>query len=180
MVLKLYISRTPDGVDLPLPRYASKHHIGLELFAAIPNVIKLDAGERLSVPIGFCVGIPEGYCGQIVSIPTVAKETGVIVLTAPQLLNPADRDAVFVLIHNSSNRQVILRRGQPIAQLVITPAQQVTWHELEAKTGAAHSSQKTEFLDYQPDQIPAGEEKQKSKRVIKSIRARGKAADETF
>ncbi len=143
MVLKLHIIRTSDGVDFPLPSYESKHHIGLVLHAAIPTVLKLDPQERGFIPIGFAIGIPDGLCGQIVSLPTVAKETGLIVLDAPQIVNPADREGLFVLIQNASRRQIVLRRGEPIAQLIITPAYQIAWNEISDKTLGSKSTNYT-------------------------------------
>lgn len=177
MLPKLHIIRTPDGVDFPLPSYASKHHVGLVLRAAIPTVQKLDPGERGLVPVGFGIGIPDGLCGQIVSLPQVAKETGLIVLDAPQILNPGDRDALFVLIQNASRRQVILRRGDPIGQLVVTPAYQVVWNEIKGKT--LRSQHEPINLDQ-----PVADKKNQSaaathaKRIVKTVRERTKAADE--
>lgn len=179
MIPKLYISRTPDGVDFPLPTYASKHHVGLELLAAIPTVLKLEPSERVYIPIGFCIGIPQGFCGQIVSLPDVAKETGLVVLSSPQIVNPADRDALFILIQNSSRGQLILRRGQPIAQLVITTAVQVCWEELQLEgAGDQTSSKSIQFEQQEVQSIENTEEKPSGRRVVKSIRERGKAADE--
>lgn len=179
MLPKLHIIRTPDGVDFPLPSYVSKHHVGLVLRAAIPTVQKLDPSERGLVPVGFGIGIPDGLCGQIVSLPQVAKETGLIVLDAPQILNPGDRDALFVLVQNASRRQLILRRGDPIGQLIVSPVYQITWNEIEGKT---LSSQKNpvvldqnlsteEETVIQPSKTPV-------KRVVKTVRERAKAADD--
>lgn len=181
MVPKLHIIRTTEGADFPLPTYVSKHHVGLILRAAIPSVLKLDPSERALVPIGFGIGIPSGLCGQIVSLPHIAKETGLIVLDAPQILNPADRDAVFVLLQNASRRQVIIHRGDEIAQLIITPVYQITWNEVSGKTlPSSHSidyltiNESEETDEKEVSELPKQNTK---KRAKKSIRERTKAAD---
>lgn len=180
MIPKLHIIRTTEGVDFPLPTYVSKHHIGLILRAAIPSVLKLDPNERGLVPIGFGIGVPDGLCGQIVSLPHVAKETGLIVLDAPQILNPADRDAVFVLVQNASRRQIIVHRGDEIAQLLIMPAYQITWNEIKGKT--LNSTMTTNNLDMnesvESEETETPQQKSApSKRILKSVRERTKAAD---
>lgn len=180
MIPKIHIIRTSDGVDFPLPTYVSKHHAGLIFRAAIPSVLKLDPHERALVPVGFGIGIPDGLCGQIVSLPEVAKESGLIVLDGPQIVNPADRDALFILLQNSSRQQLILRRGDPIAQLLIMPVYQITWNEMEGKT---LRSPKTELQNYafgDGDKVePEQTQKQPEirRRAVKSVRERAKAAD---
>ena len=181
MVPKLHIIRTTEGVDFQLPTYISKHHVGLILRAAIPSVLKLDPNERGLIPIGFGIGIPSGLCGQIVSLPHIAKETGLIVLGAPQILNPADRDAVFVLVQNASRRQVIIHRGDEIAQLIITPAYQIAWNEVKGRT--LPSTHSTDYLTINESEETNEKEEIESpkqntkKRVQKSVRERSKAAD---
>ena len=99
MVPVLYISRTSDGEGLPLPSYESKNHMALTLQAAMSAPIRLKPGERAYVPVGFAIGIPKGFCGQIVSIPTLARRSGIVVSDAPSLLHPADSRNYFDLVH---------------------------------------------------------------------------------
>ncbi len=179
MIPKLHIIRTSDGVDFPLPSYASKHHVGLVLKAAIPSVLKLDPQERGLIPIGFGIGIPDGLCGQIVSLPDVARDMGLIVLDGPQIVNPADRGALYVLVQNASRRQLIVRRGDAIAQLLITPVYQVTWNEIQDKTMTTDELASFTFNDSgsSEEAKPEQDKKPAGKREVKSVRERVKAAD---
>lgn len=133
MVPKLYICRTADGTGLSLPSYSSKHHIGLNLQAAVTTPVRLNHGERAYIPVGFAVGIPDGYCGQVVSQPELAREKGVVVLDAPKVVHPADREPLFVLLQNTSPKAVVIHRGLVCAQLLILPAVQVYWHEVQPR-----------------------------------------------
>lgn len=179
MIPKLHIVRTADGNELPLPCYLSKHHVGLILQAAVSTVVKLEAGERVYIPIGFGIGIPDGFCGQIVSLPEVAKETGLIVMSAPQIINPADRTALFLLIQNASRRQQILRRGQKIAQLLVMPVSQIMWNEIEAQhVKSSQTSMETMLFEPMMDDDKVAASPSHPRREIKSIRERVKAADD--
>ncbi len=179
MTPKIHIIRTPDGVNFPLPTYESKHHVGLLLHAAIPTVLKLDPQERGLVPVGFAFGIPDGLCGQIVSVPSVAKETGLVVLDAPQIVNPADRDALYVLVQNASRRQLILRRGEPIAQLIITAVYQISWNEMSGKTLRTETQNLSyTFSEVEEIKETTPPEEQSSKRIVKTVRERVKAAQD--
>ena len=178
MTPKLHIIRTSDGVDFPLPSYVSKHHVGLLLKAAIPTVLKMDPNERALIPIGFGIGIPSGLCGQIVSLPETAKELGLIVLDAPQIVNPADRNALYVLVQNASRRQIIIHRGDAIAQLIIVPVYQVCWNEITDKT--LSSTQDVSLINDQedtPSENGTNQSAGPNKRVVKNVRERTKASN---
>ena len=149
MLPRLYITKTPDGNDFPLPSYTSKYHAGLNLMAAVSGPIKINPAERLRIPIGFAIGIPQGYCGQIVSHPSLAETNGIIVSDAPHIVHPATREPLFVLIQNVSNNQYILHRGDLIAQLIITPCVQVGWREIQSDITTEITDETELFLDEQ-------------------------------
>ena len=128
-VITVSIARTPDGKDFPLPSYESRYHMGLALKAALPTAVRLDSGDRVFVPVGFAIGVPDGYCGFVVSYPELADKQGIVVLDAPKLISPADRKPLFLLLQNMSSRQVILHRGEIIGLLVVQPVVQVSWKD---------------------------------------------------
>ena len=128
-IIHVSIARTADGKDFPLPSYESKYHVGLSLKAALPMAVRLDPGDRVFVPTGFAIGIPDGYCGLAVSFPELADKQGVIVLDAPKLISPADRQPLFLLLQNMSMHQVVLHRGETIGLLVVQPVFQVSWND---------------------------------------------------
>lgn len=131
MVPTLYICRTADGTGLPLPSYTSEHHMALNLQAAVATPVRLNKDERAYIPVGFAIGIPDGFCGQVVSLPSLAHEQGIVVLDAPKIVHPADRQPLFVLLQNTSHKAAVIHRGLVCAQLVITPAVQVCWNEVQ-------------------------------------------------
>lgn len=173
MVPTLYICRTSDGEGLPLPSYESKDHIALTLQAAISAPIRLKAGERAYVPVGFAIGIPNGYCGQIVSLPKLARREGIVVSDAPHILHPAERGPLFVLLRNTSTDDFVLHRGVVCAQLVIFPAVQVAWHEIERHV-EAHKTSTDEILLDEAEEEEANAWEPSARRGTRSIRDRYK------
>ena len=179
MVPTLYISRTSDGEGLPLPSYESCDHIALTLQAAISVPVRLKAGERAYVPVGFAIGIPDGFCGQIVSLPALARKEGIVVSDAPHIVHPADRDPLFVLLRNTSEDDFVLHRGVVCAQLVIFPAVQVTWQEIERQVDTLVTSTNEILLDEtesSKDDFRALEPS--ARRGVRSIRNRYKQDEE--
>ncbi|MDD3669324.1 MAG: dUTP diphosphatase [Alphaproteobacteria bacterium] len=174
MVLKLKIIRSVDGADLPLPSYASRYHMGLNLAAGVSATLRLAPGERVYVPTGFAFGIPPGYVGQILSNTDLARMAGIIVLDAPGIIHPADRKPLFILLQNTSSHPYLLSRGTTIAQLVIMPAIQVAWDEYKTELSASSGAPATPMaLDagYTPE---TNVQPAHSRRVVRSIRNRYK------
>lgn len=180
MIPKLYITRTADGNDFPLPSYTSEFHVGLNLMAAIGTPIKINPNERIQIPVGFAVGIPQGFCGQIVSHPTLTGKYGIVVSGAPFILNPADRDPLFVLLQNVSSNPHVLHRGDQIAQLVLVPIAQGYWQEMELGVKDEVTDEKSLVVD----EGAQGETKKKNnpftsfRRPKMSLRNRYKNPDE--
>ena len=128
---KIHIVRTADGMDFPLPAYTYKHHVGLNLMASVSAPVKIGPRDRVRVPTGFAVALPDGLCGQIVSNREMAVKNGIIVVDAPSIIHPADREPLFVLLRNESAEPFILRRGMQIAQMLLVPVVQTAWQEIE-------------------------------------------------
>ena len=180
MVPTLYICRTSDGEGLALPSYESKNHIALTLQAAISAPIRLKAGERAYVPVGFAIGIPNGFCGQVVSFPNLARKEGIVVSDAPHIIHPADRDPLFVLLLNTAEKDFVLHRGIVCAQLLVLPAVQIAWKEVERHVKTSLTSTDEIVLD---EGEKSGEDSFKAlepsaRRGVRSIRDRYKKDDE--
>lgn len=181
MVLRLYIARTPDGNNFPLPSYTSKYHIGLNLMAAIGNPLRVNPAERVRIPVGFAIGVPQGFCGQILSFPNLSQSHGLIVADAPHLLNPTDREPIFIQLHNISSKPYVIHRGDIIAQLVVMPAVQVYWNDLSlGQAAGSPTPEDTIVVDTGDTQeLPKKDLFKSSRREKNSIRNRYKKTDET-
>ena len=176
MAPTLYISRTADGAGLSLPSYSSPHHIALNLQAAVATPVRLNKDDRAYIPVGFSIGIPDGYCGQVVSLPALAREQGIVVLDGPQILHPADRVPLFILLQNTSPKAVVIHRGLVCAQLLIMPAVQVCWKEVQSRSMAGPTT--SVMLDSGSSESKEEAPLKFSRRKVHSIRNRYKDEDD--
>ena len=124
--------RLPNAYDLPLPSYATPLSSGMDLYAAIPSIMTLQAGERVTVPTGIALAMPEGVEAQVRSRSGLAAKEGIFVLNAPGTIDADYRGEISVILYNTSDRVFVIKRGMKIAQLVFAPVFRVEWRELDS------------------------------------------------
>jgi dUTP pyrophosphatase len=127
------VKRLPHGEGLPLPAYESAHAAGMDLRAAVPEdaPITLRPGDRHAVPTGLAMAIPPGFEGQVRPRSGLALRHGVTCLNAPGTVDADYRGEVMVILINHGPENVVVRRGERIAQLLISPVSQAAWREVE-------------------------------------------------
>lgn len=123
MVLEIEASALQDVY--PLPAYAHPGDAGLDVRATISG--KLAPFERMMVPCGFSVAIPDGYAGLIIPRSGLAARHGVSVVNAPGLIDSGYRGEIQVVLINLDPQETFtFAAGDRIAQLVIVAAVPVT------------------------------------------------------
>jgi len=127
----LKVKRLPHAEGLPLPSYATPYSSGLDLRAAIDKPLKIKPFERVLIPTGLILEIPEGYEGQVRPRSGLALKKGLTVLNAPGTIDADYRGEVKVILINLGQEEVVIERGERIAQLVISPVQRVEVVEVE-------------------------------------------------
>nr|MBK7064650.1 dUTP diphosphatase [Deltaproteobacteria bacterium] len=130
--MRLALQRLAHAEGLPLPSYQTRYSAGLDLCAAIPEEppLRLLPGERLSVPTGLVIAVPEGYEGQVRARSGRALREGLAVLNAPGTIDSDFRGEVRVLLINLGPGPIEIARGERIAQMVIAPVCRVTVEEV--------------------------------------------------
>lgn len=124
--------RLDHAMDLPLPAYETTFAAGMDLRAAISEPVTLQAGERGLVPTGFVMAIPAGYEGQVRPRSGLAYKYGVTLTNSPGTIDADYRGEVKVLMINHGNQDLVISRGDRIAQLVIAPVIQAVCQEVES------------------------------------------------
>jgi dUTP pyrophosphatase len=123
--MKIQIKRLDD--DLPVPEYARAGDAGLDLLAATD--VTLAPGERAAIPTGIALAIPDGYAGFVHARSGRALNEGLGVANAPGVVDSGYRGEVKVVAVNlDREREIHVKRGDKIAQLVV---QRVERAELE-------------------------------------------------
>ena len=128
------VTRLAHGADLPLPAYETAHAAGMDLRAAVPadEPLTLRPGDRHAVPTGLAMAIPPGFEGQVRPRSGLALRHGVTCLNSPGTVDADYRGEVKVILINHGPEAFVVRRGDRIAQLLISPVVQASWREVES------------------------------------------------
>ena len=125
------VMRLPSGRDLPAPEQATAHSAGFDLRACVATDTIVAAGERVLVPTGIALAIPEGYEAQIRPRSGLALKHGVTLLNAPGTIDADYRGEVAVIVINHGAEPFVVRRGDRIAQLVVARVPEIAFEESE-------------------------------------------------
>jgi dUTP pyrophosphatase len=129
--MKVRIRRLPAARDLPLPTHASPGSAGFDLRAAVEDELVLRPGERLLVPTGIVLEIPPGWEGQVRPRSGLALRHGLGLVNAPGTIDSDYRGEVGVILINLGDAPCGLKRGDRIAQLVISRVEPIEWEEAD-------------------------------------------------
>lgn len=112
-------------VEVPPPTYQSEGAAGLDLHAALQASRTLEPGERMLVPTGYAVALPEGHEGQVRPRSGLALHHGVSVVNAPGTVDEDYRGEIGVVLINHGLEPFAIEPGMRIAQLVVAPVARV-------------------------------------------------------
>ena len=113
--MKLKIEKIYE--DSKLPVYGYHGDAGMDLFAYGDFVIK--PGERMSVPTGIKMAIPEGCVGLVWDKSGLAFKNGLKTLGG--VIDSGYRGEIKICFLNSSGEPFEFKKGDKIAQMVIQP-----------------------------------------------------------
>jgi dUTP pyrophosphatase len=114
-----------------LPAYATAGSSGMDLRAFIPSPLTLAAMERILVPTGLFVEIPEGYEAQIRPRSGLAIKQGITCLNTPGTIDADYRGEIKVILINLSSEPQVIENGDRIAQMIFQKIEQAEWVETE-------------------------------------------------
>ncbi|MBN1980219.1 MAG: dUTP diphosphatase [Chitinivibrionales bacterium] len=128
----ILVKRLAHGRDCALPHKKTIGSSGCDVCAAIEKPLTLQPLQRLLVPTGLCLEIPQGYEVQIRPRSGLALTHGITVLNSPGTIDSDYRGEVQVILINLGQAPVVIAPGDRIAQLVPAQvAQTVTFAETE-------------------------------------------------
>lgn len=125
------IKRVRTSADLPLPAYESQAAAGMDLRADIAANIVLKPLARSSVPTGIAIELPAGYEAQVRPRSGLALRQGLGMVNAPGTIDADYRGEIAVILINLGSDDIVIARGDRIAQLVVAPVARVCWQEAE-------------------------------------------------
>jgi len=117
--MDIAITILPHGEGLPVPQMKTSGSAGFDLSAAITRHITIGTFERILIPCGFSLALPQGYEAQIRPRSGLALSHGVTVLNAPGTIDCDYRGEIGALLINQGPEVFTIRRGDRVAQMVI-------------------------------------------------------------
>lgn len=112
-----------------LPQYETNLSAGLDLRANINHTIELMPGDRVLIPTGIKVEIPEGYELQIRPRSGLAIKYGITVLNAPGTIDADYRGDIGIVLINHDSLEFEVNPGDRLAQAVLSKFEKVEWEE---------------------------------------------------
>ena len=115
----------------PLPQYATALSAGVDLRANIDAPIVLQPMQRVLVPTGLFIALPEGYEAQVRPRSGLALKKGITVLNTPGTIDADYRGEIGVILVNLSDAPFEITDGERIAQVVIARHERAEWAEVD-------------------------------------------------
>jgi len=111
----------------PLPEYATPGSAGMDLRASLPEgSVTLAPLQRVIVPTGIRLEIPQGFECQIRPRSGLAAKHGVTVLNSPGTIDSDYRGYIGVILVNLSSEPFVIENGERICQMVFAKVETAT------------------------------------------------------
>ncbi|MBO4538124.1 MAG: dUTP diphosphatase [Erysipelotrichaceae bacterium] len=125
--MKIRITRLSQ--EAVIPTSGSPYSAGVDLYSCEDAVVF--SGQTTKVSTGIAVEIPEGYFGGVFARSGLATRTGLRPANCVGVIDSDYRGEVIVALHNDSELNRYIQKGERIAQLVIMPYMSVEFEEVE-------------------------------------------------
>ena len=127
--VKVAVRRLPHAADLPLPQYQTHDAAGMDIPAAVSEPVTISAGGRALIPTGLILAVPRGYEMQVRPRSGLALRHGITLPNSPGTIDSDFRGEVQIIVLNAGAEPFTIRRGDRIAQMVLSPVVQAEWDE---------------------------------------------------
>ncbi len=136
-MVNVLIQRLDPGV--PLPMYAKGGDAGADLVTRID--VTLQPGERVLVPTGIAIALPDGFAAFVHPRSGLAVKHGVSIVNAPGTVDAGFRGELQVILINHDIKEPIsFKRGDRIAQLVIQQVERADFIEVSELPGSGRGT----------------------------------------
>lgn len=111
----------------PLPAYQTIQSAGADLCAHLIESVNIAPLERVLIPTGLFIELPEHYEAQIRPRSGLALKHGITVLNSPGTIDADYRGEIKVLLINLGQESFKIENGDRIAQMIIAPCIQAVF-----------------------------------------------------
>jgi len=110
-----------------LPKFQTEHSAGVDLCAFLDKPLELKPLERVLVPTGLFIELPEGYEAQIRPRSGLALKHGITVLNSPGTIDADYRGEISIILINLSDKSFLINSGERICQMVVAKYEKYNW-----------------------------------------------------
>jgi dUTP pyrophosphatase len=94
--------------------------------------VTIAPGERVTVPTGIAIALPEGFAAFVHPRSGLAAKHGLTIVNAPGTVDAGYRGEIAVtLLNTDAAAPVVLHRGDRVAQLVIQRVERALFTQVE-------------------------------------------------
>ena len=126
--IKVKITREKN---IELPKYETDGAAGLDVRANITEPVILRSFERMLVPTGIKIAVPDGYEMQMRPRSGLALKHGLTFLNTPGTIDSDYRGEIKVILSNMSKEDYTIMPGERIGQMVLNKVERIEWEEVE-------------------------------------------------
>ncbi|MCD4714964.1 MAG: dUTP diphosphatase [Clostridiales bacterium] len=113
----------------PLPEYKTSGSSGMDLLSNNEEIITIQPMERHLIPTGLFLEIPLGYEGQVRARSGLSIKNGITLVNCVGTIDSDYRGELKIPIINLGDEPFEIKKGDRIAQLIVTKYEQVLWEE---------------------------------------------------
>ncbi len=125
--------------DIPLPSYAKAGDAGADLCTRIDLTLK--PGERVLVPTGISIALPNGFVALVHPRSGLAIKHGISIVNTPGTVDAGYRGELqVILINHDLKESISFKKGDRIAQLVIQEVERAEFIEVQDLPGSERST----------------------------------------
>ena len=114
-----------------LPEYGTEHAAGMDIRANLDGPVVLKPMQRVLIPTGLYIELPEGYEAQIRPRSGLALKKGIGILNSPGTIDADYRGEIGIILVNLSSEPFTVNDGERICQMVIAAHSHVDWEPVE-------------------------------------------------
>ena len=118
--------------NVSLPKYETSGSAGMDVRANIGEPIVMGSLERVLVPTGLKIAIPEGYEVQVRPRSGLAIKHGITLLNTPGTIDSDYRGELKVIMVNLSKDEYVINPQERIGQLVLNKVAQMEFVEVDS------------------------------------------------
>jgi dUTP pyrophosphatase len=112
----------------PLPEYQTAGASGMDIRAWLQTSVTLQPLERLLIPTGLYIALPEGFEAQVRPRSGLAIKRGLTLVNTPGTIDSDYRGELLVPMINLSQEAQVINDGERIAQMIIARFERICWH----------------------------------------------------